>query len=77
MNEVDALAADLTIVLLAGWIAIDHGETSLQFEKYMEEAEEFAGYLYSLGYRLVDKSTNTISSVQPGIKTDQEMKETP
>jgi len=52
-SEIDKLASDLALVLLAEWIAIDHDKTRLQALEYMEEAQELADWLYTLGYRLV------------------------
>jgi hypothetical protein len=53
-EDVDKLAADLAIVLLAEWLAIDHGQTRLQWVKYQEQALELADYLYLIGYRLTE-----------------------
>lgn len=39
------------IRLLAEWIAIDHDETRLQWEKYQTEAQELADYLHVIGFR--------------------------
>ena len=55
MSDVDTLARDLAIHLLAQWIAIDHGQTRLQGDGYMLAAEELADYLEVIGYRLVGK----------------------
>lgn len=41
-----------TLKLLAEWIAIEHDETRLQWNKYTEEAQELADYLYVIGYRI-------------------------
>ncbi len=41
----------VVIRLLAEWIAIDHDETRLQWEKYQTEAQELADYLHVIGFR--------------------------
>ncbi len=51
-KDIDELACGLAMVLLAEWIAIEHGETRLQANKYMEEAEGLQAYLAVIGYRL-------------------------
>ena len=52
-SAINRLARDLAILRLAEWIAIDHDETRLQAEKYMQDAEELDGYIRIVGYRLV------------------------
>ncbi len=48
-RRIDELANDLkeprAVRLLAVWLAIDHNETRLQFEKYMERAQELYEYI--------------------------------
>ena len=70
-RKIDALAAQLAIPLLAEWIAIDQGETRCQSGNYMDEAEELAGYLYVIGYRLVEKGSDRVLSIQPGIRGEK------
>lgn len=53
-TEINLLAQGIATVLLAEWLAIEHGETRLQATKYGEEAQELADYLYTIGYRLVN-----------------------
>lgn len=65
-EEIDRLAADLSVVSLAEWIAIEHGETRLQAEKYKEEAQGLAELLYTMGFRLVDLKNQRIPAAQPG-----------
>ena len=53
-EDVDKLAKDLSLILLAEWIAIEHGKTRLQALEYIEEAQELTDWLYTIGYRLVN-----------------------
>ena len=53
-EEIDKLSEGIALVLLAEWIAIEHGKTRLQALEYMEEAQELADWLYTIGYRLVN-----------------------
>jgi len=57
-EAIDKLAKDLALILLAEWIAIEHGKTRLQALEYMEEAQELADYLHTIGYRLVYPKLN-------------------
>ena len=51
-TDIDKLAKEFTLVRLAEWIAIEHNETTLEFEKYIEEAQGLMDLLYVIGYRL-------------------------
>ena len=53
--QLEELASDLAPILLAEWIAIEHGKTRLQSLEYMEEAQSLADWLFTIGYRLVGK----------------------
>ena len=48
-EQIEALAKNLeeprAVRLLAEWLAIDHNETRLEFEKYMEDAQELYEYI--------------------------------
>jgi len=48
-----ALEKPRAFLLLAEWIAIERGETRLQAEKYIEDAQELYDYLILIGFRLV------------------------
>ena len=52
VNTVAGQADERILKLLAEWIAIEHGETRLQWSKYLVEAQELADYLYTIGYRV-------------------------
>lgn len=54
-EEEQILADEIVRVLLAEWIAIKHGETRLQANKYQDEAQELFDYLYVIGFRNVGK----------------------
>ncbi len=47
MNDelAELLEEPRAIRLLAEWLAIDHDETRLQYEKYMESAQELYDYV--------------------------------
>ena len=51
-KQIDQLASDIALILLAEWIAIDHNETRLQAHKYQEEAQDLVDYLHIIGYKL-------------------------
>lgn len=55
-ERIDKLAKELEVPralrLLAEWVAIENNETRLQAEKYVDEAQQLADYLYVIGYRL-------------------------
>lgn len=46
------LVDGIKLELLAEWIAIEHNETRLQSQKYLEEAQHLADWLQIIGYRL-------------------------
>jgi hypothetical protein len=48
--EINQLAQDLYLPLLAQWIAIENNETRLQADQYMNQAQELADYLSVIGY---------------------------
>lgn len=52
-KDVENLAQE--IVLLAEWLAINDNKTRLQSGEYMEEAQDLADWLYTIGYRLTGK----------------------
>ena len=58
-KEVDKLAKALekprALRLLAEWIAIDKGETRLQAEKYIKDAQELYDYLNLIGFTLKEE----------------------
>jgi len=65
MNEIDKLANNLeeprAIRLLAEWLAIDHNETRLEYEKYMESASELYEYiLYVIDMRHYNQEIQNI-----------------
>ena len=41
----DALEEPRAVRMLAEWLAIDHDETRLQYEKYMNDAQELYEYI--------------------------------
>ena len=56
-KDVERLARELeeprALRLLAEWLAIDHDETRLQYEKYMESAQELYDYItVIMGYKV-------------------------
>ena len=50
-----ALEKPRAIRLLAEWIAIDKGETRLQAEKYIKDAQELYDYLNLIGFSLKEE----------------------
>jgi len=65
--DIDELAGDISLVLLAEWIAIEHDKTRLQGLEYMEEAQELADWLYTIGYRLVNPKPDVCPECNEGI----------
>jgi len=46
VNELaDALEEPRAVRMLAEWLAIDHDETRLQYDKYMDNAQELYEYI--------------------------------
>ncbi len=51
-DDVGKLTEDLTLCRLAEWIAIEHGETIRQSDKYTEEAQGLFDLLIVIGFKL-------------------------
>lgn len=48
----DELAEGIALVLLAEFLAIEHGKTRLQAGEYAEEAQDLRDWLQTIGFEL-------------------------
>lgn len=67
-DQKQVLADGIALILLAEWIAIEHGKTRLQAKEFMDKAQELFDYIHVIGFRNVGNSLEYTAGQKNAVK---------